>query len=128
MNAAVYRQVARYAGRHLSYVRPFPVPAVTPFPVRVANAVYVATDAAAHVVYVGSVARAAGGVAARVAEHLADACKRRTWRHVWVIPLRADTSIEEVRRIEGVVGAHLSPTGNRSLPRVRPPAAAGRAG
>lgn len=127
MNAALYRQVARYAGRHLSYLRPFPVPAVTPFPVRVANAVYIATDAATNVVYVGSVARTTGGVATRIAEHLTDWSKRHSWRHVWVIPLRLDTSIEDVRSIEGVVGAHLGPTGSQYLPRVRPPINADRA-
>lgn len=92
-----------------------------PFPQQFTTAVYVAVGDDDQCCYVGSVARTAGGLAERIAEHLRDQAKRAMWRTVWVVPLRPDTVLAEVRRIEGVVGAHLRPHRSRRLPVPRPP-------
>jgi hypothetical protein len=40
---------------------------------------------------------------------LHDAERTLSWATVWVIPLRADTPVQEVRRIEGLVGRAVCP-------------------
>lgn len=117
-----YQAMVRYAGSHLASVRPWPVPATTPFAYRCSVAIYIVCDVGQRCCYVGSVARRKhGGLESRIAEHLADHTKRSTWHTVWVLPLREDTPIVEVRRLEGVVGAHLGPRASRRLPKPRPP-------
>ena len=127
MNSTTYHVLCSYAGPRLLRPHPWPVPAVLPFPLHFTTAVYVVVGGDGRCCYVGSVGRRAGGLAERIAEHLSDAAKRATWHTVWVLPLRADTVLPEVRRIEGVVGAHLRPHRSRRLPVPRPPdASAGR--
>lgn len=117
MNSTTYRELLAYAGRSLLREHPWPIRAGVPFPLDPQAAVYLACDTAGHCLYVGSVARQAGsGLAARVAEHLADPNKRAAWDHLWVIPLRPETDVSHVRRIEGIVGAHIGPSHNRRLP------------
>jgi len=126
MNLATYQVLCAYAGPSLRWRHPWPAPAAMPFPLRVESAVYVVEDADGRCCYVGSVNRGAGGLADRMAEHLGDPAKRSVWHAVWVVPLLPGTAETEVRRIEGVVGAHLGPYGARRLPLPRP--FAGRAG
>lgn len=122
MNPTTYRIISSYAGRWLSWSHPWPLPAVLPFPLRVTAAVYVVIDGEGRICYVGSVCRGPGsGLADRLAEHLDDPDKRARWQAVWVVPLRPHTAPAEVRRIEGVIGAHLQPYGSRRLPMPRPP-------
>jgi hypothetical protein len=94
-----------------------------PFPLNFSTAVYVVFDDVDRCRYVGSVCRGLRGLADRLAEHLADPAKRALWHTVWIIPLRPGTVASEVRRIEGVVGAHLQPHGCHRLPVPRPPSA-----
>ena len=118
MNVSDYRRVCDYAGRRLARSHPWPVPATVPFPLNPRAAVYMACDATGACRNVGSVARGPGsGLAARIAEHLADPRKRAAWDHVWMLPLHSDTPLGEVRRLEGVIGAHLGPLDNVRLPR-----------
>lgn len=126
MNSTTYRVLCAYAGPQLLWSHPWPVPAVTPFPLDVAAAVYVVLDVDGGCCYVGSVRRGSGGLAGRLSEHLDDPAKRARWHCVWVVPLRPDTVDAEVRRIEGVVGAHLGPYGSRRLPLPRQRETAGR--
>ena len=116
---------ARTPGRHCGGSIRWPLPAAAPFGLQVAAAVYIVEDANGQCCYVGSVPAGSGrdGLAHRLAEHLADAAKRSRWHTVWVLPLMSDTSELEVRRIEGVVGAHLGPYLSRRLPVHRPPSA-----
>lgn len=123
MNLTTYRVLCAYAGPALSSPHPWPVSAVVPFPVKAAAAVYVIEDDAGRCCYVGSVCRGPGALADRLAEHLDDPYKRARWHRVWIIPLRLDTAVHEVRRIEGVVGAHLGPYLSRRLPVPSPPLA-----
>lgn len=117
MNVVDYRAVCRYPGVHLARAHPWPVAASLPFPLNPHAAIYMACDTAGRCRNVGSVARGPGsGLAARIAEHLADPKKRAVWDHIWVLPLRLDTTLAEVRRLEGVVGGHLGPTDNAWLP------------
>lgn len=125
MNPTTYRVLCAYAGPQLLWSHPWPLPAVTPFPLSVGTAVYVVLDVDGLCCYVGSVRRGSGGLAGRVTEHLSDPAKRARWHTVWVVPLCPDTGETEVRRIEGVVGAHLGPYGSRRLPHPRPAPAAG---
>jgi hypothetical protein len=121
VNASSYYTLCSYAGRHLLRTHPWPVPATDPFPLRFTAAVYVAVSVDDGICYVGSVSRPNGGLAARVSEHLADPVKRSAWHSLWVVPLLPETDRREVRRIEGVVGAHLRPLRSRRLPRPAPP-------
>ncbi len=120
MNRTTYRVLCSYAGSSLSWMHPWPMPAVVPFAVQAAAAVYVVEDDAGRCCYVGSVSRGPGGLADRLAEHLDDPAKRACWHTVWVVPLRPETGVAEVRRIEGVVGAHLGPYLSHRLPIARP--------
>lgn len=121
MNRTTYRVLCTYAGSSLSWPHPWPVPAVVPFPAKAAAGIYIIEDDAGRCCYVGSVSRSSGGFADRLAEHLDDPQKRAHWRRVWTIPLRPETAVQEVRRIEGVVGAHLGPYLSRRLPVPEPP-------
>lgn len=121
MNSTTYRILCSYAGSYLVRPHPWPVPAAEPFPLEFSTAVYIALDAGGQCCYVGSVCRAIGGLRERVAEHLGDPVKRATWHMIWVLPLVADSPRDEVRRIEGVVGAHLGPAFSYRLPSPRPP-------
>ncbi|MGH9130065.1 MAG: hypothetical protein ACRDY2_14180 [Acidimicrobiales bacterium] len=121
MNSTTYRVLCSYAGSYLVRPHPWPVPATEPFPLVFSSAVYIALDASGRCCYVGSVCRAVGGLRERVVEHLDDPAKRATWHVLWVLPLVAGTPSDEVRRIEGVVGAHLGPALSHRLPSPRPP-------
>ncbi len=121
MNSTTYRVLCSYAGPYLVRRHPWPVPAAEPFPLVFSTAVYIALDAGGRCCYVGSVCRAVGGLKDRVSEHLGDPAKRTIWHVIWVLPLVAGTPSHEVRRIEGVVGAHLGPALSRRLPSARPP-------
>jgi hypothetical protein len=116
MNLTTYRVLCGYAGPSLSSPHPWPVPAAVPFPIEAAAAVYIIEDDAGKCCYVGSVSRGPCGLADRLAEHLDDPYKRAHWHTVWVIRLQPETATPEVRRIEGVVGAHLGPYLARRLP------------
>ncbi len=126
MNSTTYHVLCSYAGSGLLRPHPWPVPAVLPFPLKFTTAVYVVLGDDGRCCYVGSVDRATGGLAGRIAEHLSDPAKRATWHTIWVVPLRPGTALAEVRRVEGVVGAHLRPNLSRRLPAPRPPEAAAR--
>jgi hypothetical protein len=118
VNASDYRTVCDYAGRRLARAHPWPVPARVPFPLNPQAAVYMACDASGACRNVGSVSRGPGsGLATRIAEHLGDPRKRAVWDHIWVLALHPDTPLAEVRRLEGVIGAHLGPVDNVRLPR-----------
>jgi hypothetical protein len=116
MTPTTYRVLCGYAGPALSRPHPWPVPANRPFPLQIGSAVYVIEDGDGRCCYVGSVNRRAGGLAQRLAEHLDDPAKRSVWHHVWVVPLISPIAEVEVRRIEGVIGAHLGPYLSRRLP------------
>lgn len=116
MNSITYHTLCSYAGPRLLRRHPWPVPAVVPFPLLFSTAVYVVLGEDGRCCYVGSVCRTAGGLANRIAEHLGEPAKRTTWHTVCVVPLRPDTPPAEVRRIEGVVGAHLGPRRSKRLP------------
>jgi len=125
MNATTYRILCGYAGPGVMAAWPWPMPVSIPFPMEVGTAVYVVVDAEGRTCYVGSVRRDSGGLASRLAEHLSNPAKRATWHTVWVVPLRPEVPTAEVRRIEGVIGAHLGPYASRQLPTPRPPTPAG---
>jgi hypothetical protein len=117
VNRTTYGVLAAYAGAALSASCPWPVTATTPFPMDANPAVYVAIGIDGRCCYVGSVARQGEtGLADRIAAHLRQPHKARTWQEVWVLPLLPGTPRSEVRRIEGVVGAHLGPKGSVRLP------------
>ncbi|WP_217913089.1 hypothetical protein [Miltoncostaea marina] len=78
------------------------------------NAVYIATDVAGTVRYVGSCRR---GVTARLNEHVRQPSRARGWDGVWVIALRDDLPRVIVELCEGRVGRYLRPLDNVRLPR-----------
>lgn len=117
-----YEVLAGYAGRYLSRSHPWAVAVAVPFPLSCGCAVYAAYDTEDICRNVGSVARIyPGGLGQRIREHMADPAKRNTWTMLYVFPLSETTPLVEVRRLEGVIGAHLHPIDNRWLPAARPP-------
>lgn len=120
MNINTYEVLCSYAGTRLFRPHPWPVPAGRPFPLDFTSAVYVVIGGDGRCCYVGSVCRTSGGLSDRIAEHLNDPTKYLKWHSIWVLPIRSDTPLSEVRRIEGVVGAHLGPYGSHRLPPPRP--------
>lgn len=80
--------------------------------------VYIACGATGAVDYVGSVHRPndPDGAARRVAEHLCDPKRHRSWRYVWWIRMHTCASMATVRKAEGMVGAMLRPIRNLRLP------------
>lgn len=120
MNATTYHDLCSYAGSRLWWPHPWPLQAATPFGLQVGSAVYIVEDATGNCRYVGSVCRDVGGLAVRIAEHLNELTKCQSWYRVWVLPIRPETPEIEVRRVEGVVGAHLPRLGFQRLPRALP--------
>jgi hypothetical protein len=116
VNAALYRRARVLAGQWAGEPDAVPYglatgPSTVPGDGPV---VYVVGSLTNDVAYVGS---SMTGAAGRLRAHLRESGKRRTWRSVWLIPLRPETPEIEVRRIEGRVGARLCPIGSRRLPR-----------
>jgi hypothetical protein len=120
VNRARYNAIASYAGAWLTeqIPRPRPVDEVEDLPV--SSGVYVICDALERVCYVGSICRPGQirGLARRLREHLQEPLKRMTWHTVWVVPLRDDTPVDVVRRVEGAVGSDLRPTRCHRLPKI----------
>lgn len=74
------------------------MPAILP---QARNAIYIATDQAGGVRYVGSSRR---GVHARLGDHAREVRRARGWDRVWVIALRDDLPRAVVEMCEGRVG------------------------
>lgn len=83
--------------------------------IRASNSVYIVCGWSGRVLYVGSTTV---GIATRFAQHAADLSKSRDWTTAYVIPLKDDTPIRDVRRIEGRVGLAVGPERNKVLPRI----------
>jgi len=117
MRAACYLSACEFAGRWLDPSGPAPGPVVISrnMPPGPACAVYIVCDWGGRVLYVGSTA---AGVRNRLRQHLADADRTSAWAELWIIPLRKDTPLAEIRRVEGLVGLALCPLSNRALPAV----------
>lgn len=119
-----YEALLAYAGPHLLEPDPRPYRIGTgELPPDYSVAVYTALAVDGSVAYVGSVARAraSSGLRARLAEHARTLEKFSTWDVVYVVPLRPSTPVEEVRHVEGRIGAHLRPRKSRALPRIAGP-------
>ncbi|MER5336763.1 hypothetical protein [Micromonospora sp. NPDC002717] len=78
--------------------------------------VYLAADRDNWIRYVGSAIRSGSdSVGDRIGEHMR--CGRADgWTRLMLVPLRADLSVDRVRRIEGVIGRVLRPMDNHRLP------------
>lgn len=114
MNERRYWSACAFAGRWLSAsARPHALPASRSMGTGATKAVYIVCDWAGHVRYVGSTIR---GADARLGQHLADVERTLEWATVWVVPLVNQTPIEDVRRIEGLIGRALGPADTRTLP------------
>lgn len=119
-----YDALCRYAGTYLDERSPEPVAigrGETVPDIRVA--VYVAVGVDGTVLYVGSVVRPQNpvGVRSRLEEHLRKQERFETWDQLFLVPLKVDTPLGEVRRVEARIGAHLRPSRSRALPRLRRP-------
>lgn len=119
-----YDAMCAYAGEHLAQRLPVavaigkgePIPAIS-------CGVYIAVGLVGEVLYVGSVVRPkdSRGVHARIVEHLRKVDRFENWAELWIVPLRPETPAEEVRRIEGRIGAHLAPSMSINLPKLTRP-------
>lgn len=119
-----YDALCAYAGEFLYSPWPSPIEVgrgqlVPPLSV----GVYVAVGIDSRVLYVGSVWRPTDeyGVRSRVEEHLRQHARQESWNQVFIVPLKSETPLPEVRRIEGRIGAHLRPTMSNALPKLRAP-------
>lgn len=119
-----YEALCGYAGDHLQTRWPDPVEVGSGELIpQLSVGVYVALGVDETVLYVGSVCRPenAFGVRARVEEHLRKHERHAAWNKVLLLPLKSDTPLSEVRRIEGRVGAHLRPAMSNALPKLNSP-------
>ncbi|MBQ1062159.1 GIY-YIG nuclease family protein [Micromonospora sp. C41] len=110
--------LAAYAGDKLrpgGPLGPIPFGSGIPAAARARNAVYVVCAWSGQVLYVGSTTI---GVRSRFLQHLRNQPKTLDWSTVYIIPLTDDTSVADVRRIEGRVGLAAAPLRNRALPRL----------
>jgi hypothetical protein len=118
-----YEALAAYAGECLAERIPEPIHIGVGEQIpNLAVAVYVAVGTDGSVLYVGSVCRPSDlrGVNSRLSEHLRRQERFETWDLLYLIPLKPQTPIATVRRIEGRIGAHLGPRGSAALPRIDP--------
>jgi hypothetical protein len=118
LRATLYLSACEFAGKWLDAAEPATQPArisryMEAGPPR---AVYIVCDWGGRVLYVGSTVI---GVGNRLRQHCADIERTLDWAEVWIIPLRDDTPLAEVRRAEGLIGLALRPLRNRALPDVR---------
>lgn len=111
-----YTQLARMLEPWLERPIPRLVPVGGSIPAA-SCAVYVALNSSERVTYVGSVCRPGSrtALADRLAEHRA----LGRWSFVVVFPIRPETELGVVRRLEGAVGRILMPTDNARLPSAR---------
>lgn len=113
-----YREAAALVGPFLAGLYPRPFSPTSEEMPDAAHAVYVAADRHGQVVYVGSVCRGNGhALRARLSEHIRHRPEAAGWHVVWVMRLRDDVGVREVRWAEARVGRCLCPTGNCRLPR-----------
>jgi hypothetical protein len=84
------------------------------------KAVYVVTDRAGRVAYVGKVCRPEdiAAVESRLREHVEQLEKAMTWAMLYVVPLKSETPDVVVEYIEGLIGERLKPYQNKRLPNV----------
>ncbi|MBZ6093275.1 hypothetical protein KVH02_33935 [Streptomyces olivaceus] len=92
-----------------------PLPFGPKVTLRAAKAVYVVCGWSGRILYVGSTTV---GVATRFAQHARDVRKTIDWTTAYVIPLKDDTPVRAVRRIEGRIGMAMGPERNKALPRI----------
>lgn len=118
---SLYHACYAYLGEHRAEPLPEPYELVGACAERLpqpTSCVYVVGDADGEALYVGSIHRAhPSALQARLREHLSERRKARTWRRVWVLPVRSGTPRAVVRALEGRVGRRLAPTDQRRLPR-----------
>lgn len=116
MTPGKLESLAAYAGDWLRSDGPLgPIPFGPRAAVAAGNAVYVVCGWSGRVLYVGSTTL---GVATRFAQHAKDVRKTLDWTTAYVIPLKEDTPLRDVRRIEGRVGLAIGPERNKALPRI----------
>lgn len=118
MTALAYRRACGHANPFLSEVLDRPFDLNQGVRLEGGVGVYIACNTTGAVDYVGSVHRPTDpeGAARRVAEHLYDPERHRSWRYVWWIPMHASATMATVRKAEGMVGAMLRPSRNLRLP------------
>ncbi|UKL01476.1 MULTISPECIES: hypothetical protein [unclassified Streptomyces] len=108
--------LAAYAGDWLRDDGPAgPLPFGPKVTLSAAKAVYVLSGWSGRILYVGSTTV---GVATRFAQHARDVRKTIDWTTAYVIPLKDDTPVRAVRRIEGRIGVAMGPERNKALPRI----------
>lgn len=116
MNPGKLASLAAFAGDWLHADGPSgPYPFDPRLSVAAGNAVYVVCGWSGRALYVGSTTV---GIAMRFAQHARDVGKTRDWTTAYVIPLKDDTPLRDVRRIEGRVGLAIGPERNKALPRI----------
>jgi hypothetical protein len=117
VRATLYLSACEFAGKWLGAAEPAtrPTRISRDMDAGPARAVYIVCDWGGRVLYVGSTVV---GVRNRLRQHCTDIERTIDWAEVWIIPLRDDTPLAEVRRAEGLIGLALRPLRNRALPNV----------
>lgn len=118
MNATRHRDVARHAGALL--LKPLPKAAYVDEidGIEASAGVYVVCTRDDEVLYTGSARRPSDphGLVRRVREHLRKEHRRMRWHRVWLVPMKAEATLSEVRLVEGMIGRDLRSPENRKLP------------
>ena len=115
MDRTKYLAAASFAEPWLLAPRPVPERAGAEHGCSAQKAIYIVCDYAGAVVYVGSTSRSSYATARRLSEHFKGP-RCDGWSTVWTVPLKEETPIEQVLRIEGLIGRYLRPRENRRLP------------
>jgi hypothetical protein len=122
MTCARHREVARHAGELL--LEPLPEGAYVDEvgETTATSGVYIVCTRDDEVLYTGSARRPADpkGLVRRMREHLRKEQRRMRWHRVWLVPMKVEATLREVRIVEGMIGRDLGAPESRKLPRILP--------
>lgn len=82
--------------------------------------VYIVCTREDEVLYTGSARRPSDprGLVRRMREHLQKEQRRMRWLRVWLVPMKTEATLRQVRLVEGMIGRDLGAPESRKLPRI----------
>lgn len=120
MTSRRHREVSRHAGELL--LEPLPNGAYVDEveDIVATSGVYIVCTRADEVLYTGSARRPSDqrGLVRRMGEHLRKEPRRMRWHRVWLVPMKTEATLSQVRLVEGMIGRDLGAPESRKLPRI----------